>query len=856
MLIEREPSPCDRACPNSCLCYHFGKDKDFESANPDEDRGLMLATSGQTLSHYRLLEQIGKGGMGVVWKAEDTILGRTVAIKILPADSARDEKRRRMFFNEARLASSLSEAHIAQVYEFGQEGDLEFIVMEHVEGKPLGKLLQGRPLSPEKVSDIGVQIAQALSNAHRKSLLHRDLKPSNILVTPEGEVKVVDFGLAMLFAPLDGALDTNAETLSMPNLPGALRDASKTAGPAGTLPYMSPEQVRGEKLDSRSDIFSMGVVLYEMATGQRPFLGSTPGDLARDITRCKPMPIHELLPKVPLELERIIQKTLAAKVSERYQTMQDLAVDLKRLGRDLESGSSPSYEELTRKAVAAKPRWARAWAFGAGLVLLGIGLVGWQRGWWKNLLHVTDKDTVLILPFEVLGQEEGRDYLGRAFAEAIAINLAQARKLQVLPVPSPGEVHSDKTLARTRAAVAVGAGRLLTGSLQRHGKSIEASLSLVDTVGNRILWGTQGEAEDGSLTSLAASFAHRALAELAVKAKELYDYPRNFTGTPAMAASTEFMEAMGAIRHYEHRRALAATQRLVELFPAEAMAHALRAYELFRARGLLVVRPGDVDNELKVLERLDPANATAKNLRCEILLNDDQQFDEAVRCASELLNRDDLTPAARAWALRDLAAARMQKNDAAGALRDIREAAPLDPTNQFTFTVLSDILQKTGDLEGAATSLRQALALVPENRYALWDLSEVLQKQGKPGEAVPFAARLCEQFPSMGNCAYEAIVVLRAGHRSEALSVAGKAAALEDDDGGGSYTLAVFRALAGDTREALRLLQKLVAATSPEQLSDLGSTPDFESLHGVPEFEAFVTKINKQIEARKAPKTP
>ncbi len=153
----------------------------------------MAVEPGRMLSHYRLIEKIGEGGMGVVWKAEDNVLGRTVAIKVLPADHARDETRRKMFFDEARLASSLSEAHIVQVYEFGREGDLDFIVMEYVEGKPLNKVLHGKPMPPERVAEIGHQVARALSKAHRKGLLHRDLKPANILITPDGDAKVVDF---------------------------------------------------------------------------------------------------------------------------------------------------------------------------------------------------------------------------------------------------------------------------------------------------------------------------------------------------------------------------------------------------------------------------------------------------------------------------------------------------------------------------------------------------------------------------------------------------------------------------------------------------------------------------------------
>ena len=288
----------------------------------------MGAERDQLVSHYRLVEKIGEGGMGVVWKAEDTVLDRTVAIKVLPAALALDEERRRMFLDEAKLAASVAHGNIVQVHELGREGDLDFIVMEYIEGQPLSKILPGRPLPPDKVADWGLQVAQGLARAHHKGLLHRDLKPANLLVTPENELKIVDFGLATLFSRPDSPAGS-ALTLTEA-LPG--EPATRIAG---TLPYMSPEQVRGEKLDARSDIFSFGTVLYEMTAGERPFTGKMPADLAQEILRSQPKPVHKQVPTVPLDLQRIIEKALARRPEERYQHMDDVAVDFKRQRKDL-----------------------------------------------------------------------------------------------------------------------------------------------------------------------------------------------------------------------------------------------------------------------------------------------------------------------------------------------------------------------------------------------------------------------------------------------------------------------------------------------------------------------------------------
>ncbi len=331
----------------------------------------MPATPGQMLSHYRLVEKIGEGGMGVVWKAEDTVLNRTVAIKVLPASFVRDSKRRELFLTEARLASSVSDANIAQVHDFGRDDGLDFIVMEYVEGTSLKNLLHGRPLPPHKVAGFGRQIAKALSRAHRKQLLHRDLKPGNVIVTPDGEVKVVDFGLAVLFHDEDPSVGPTAITQPLSEDDTTRAERGRIAG---TIPYMSPEQVRGERLDARSDIFSLGVVLYEMTTGQRPFAGASRAELVHEIQQAHPLPPHELVSKLPLELERILQKALAARRANRYQSMDDLAVDLMLLDRALESGSAPSFEDLP-----PKPRRAfslRSAAMGL-LVIVALVTLAW-----------------------------------------------------------------------------------------------------------------------------------------------------------------------------------------------------------------------------------------------------------------------------------------------------------------------------------------------------------------------------------------------------------------------------------------------------------------------------------------------
>ena len=472
----------------------------------------------QVLSHYRLLEKIGEGGMGVVWKAQDTVLNRIVAIKVLPADVSRDKKRREMFLQEAQFASSISDARIVQVHEFDRQGDLDFIVMEYVDGKPLNKISHGRPMSPDKIAELGLQIAKALSRAHRKGLLHRDLKPANILVTPDDDVKVVDFGLAALLERGDVSGRWNETTGTETAVLGQESPKASPGKLAGTLSYMSPEQVRCEELDGRSDIFSLGIIFYEMATGRRPFSAATNSELLQEIAKSRAVPPHELVPDLPLELNRIIQKTLGRRPADRYQTMDDLVVDLRNLGRELESGSSPSYGDVA-KAVAPKPRKQVLLAVAGGAVaVLVLGLGAWWIGFGRG--PALDDRTVLILPMEIRGESPGADYAGRAFAEALAINLAKARELKVLPIGDRGDLTGDAGFGRARRA---GAGRLLTGALVRNGKTLRVSLSLMHVGENRVLWGIEKGEPEGGLSKLASSLAIEVVAQLG--ASFPYEHP-------------------------------------------------------------------------------------------------------------------------------------------------------------------------------------------------------------------------------------------------------------------------------------------------------------------------------------------
>lgn len=701
---------------------------------------------GRTLSHYRIIERLGGGGMGVVFRAEDLKLGRNVALKFLPEDVARDRQALDRFTREARAASALNHPSICTIYDFDEADGQPFLSMEYLEGQTLAELATPLPLG--QLVEIAVQVTEALEAAHARGILHRDIKPANIFLTDRQHVKLLDFGLAKILHRRD-------ETATITRGGGAGEDLVTSPGIAlGTVAYMAPEQALSEDVDGRADLFSLGVVLYQMATASLPFPGKTTIAVVDSILHRAPIPISRVNPKIPADLAAIVGKMLEKDRQLRYQTASDLLADLKRLRRDQSISAQPA-KAVSRRRAAPRSSSSK----------------GDRSGRHANRLAV--------LPFENASGDPDAEYLSDGLAETIINSLAQVPKLQVL---------ARSTVFRFKGQVdPLEAGRqmdvraVLTGRVAQHGDRLVVSAELVDVRSGSQIWGGRYRRPAADIFEVQDDIAREICEKLQMRLTS--EQKKRLAPRPTANADAYQLYLKG--RYFWNQWTADGFRRAVECYEqalavdrnyAPAYAGLADAYTSLTAEdvvGLSTVErlPKAREAALKALQ-LDEGLAEAHLALAEIKLSYDWDWEAADR---EFRKALDLTPnltialhryshllvALRRWdeslgiSTRALELDPLDPEMATHlgwhhlharqydeAIEAFRKAIAIDPRFHESYWFLGVASGLKGSFDQAVESLQQAVALSQGSSSERADLAHVFATMGRADEARSILAQL------------------------------------------------------------------------------------------------------------------
>jgi serine/threonine protein kinase/Flp pilus assembly protein TadD len=708
---------------------------------------------GRAISHYEVVEKLGGGGMGVVYKAKDTRLGRSVALKFLPDDISQDAQAIERFRREARAASALNHPNICTIYDVGDFEGRPFIAMELLEGQTLKHRISGRPIEIAELLEIGIQIANGLDAAHAKGIVHRDIKPANIFLVERGQAKILDFGLAKLAPSLRPGAES-ARATSMPTQANVLNPEQLTSpgSSMGTVAYMSPEQARGEELDARSDLFSLGVVLYEMATGAVPFSGTTSALVFDGILHSSPAPAKERNARLPVAFDALLSKALEKDADLRCQTAAEFRADLKRLKRDIEASRRPAAAVAAEKSDSGSAAHAAA----------------------------AKQKSVAVLYFENQSGAKEDEYFRDGITEDIVTELSKIAQLEIFP-RSEMIPFRDKSVTAQQVGQQLGAAYVLEGSIRRAGNRVRITAQLVEASTRHSVWAERYDRQLEDVFAIQEEIA-RSIAQalrITLTPQEEKTIARKPTENPQ--AYDFYLRGKNYTRRENIEYGLQMFEQAIQLDPNFALAHGGIAQLCGRIYETREQDPKWIERGLAACDR---ATALAPDLP-EVLIAHaricyaQKKYDEAAMLAQRAIERK--ADCEGAWNLLGRAYFASGRSEEAAALAGQAIEANGDDYN--TYIPYHGALMRLGREQDAADLrkrmtgvLRQQLELVPEDVRARILLSSNLASAGEEEESVRHLQTAVALRPNDGNTLYNAACTYGVlGRKAEALESLKKA---------------------------------------------------------------------------------
>lgn len=808
---------------------------------------------GSTLGNYKILEKLGEGGQGTVYRAIDSKLGRTVVIKVLPAELTSKEANLKRFEREARLASALDHPNICTIFDLNEIHGIHFIAMQYIEGRNVRQLVNGRPLSLESALSIVLQTADALSAAHERGIIHRDIKAGNVMVTPTGQVKILDFGLAKL-------LDEEAARTS-----GIHHTELTEVGiPYGTATYAAPEQARGDRVDARADIFSTGVLLYEMLTGSWPFKGKTAVDVRHAVLHDEPAPLSQVRPGyVPPRLQQIIDKALAKDPRNRYQKMSQFAEEIRLVMRELGTQSladerlaiTPKHLN-TGSTVARALRWLKG-RTSTEAVSGGSGrrITGSTEGERTPATSLADgeRKSVAILPFRNIGNDKETDFYQFSLADAVITELARVRSLVVRP-SSVIVKYQNRQIDPAEAGQELSVDAILTATFLRAGDRLRVTAQLLDVRTSEILWSERIDADASDIINVQDTIVKRIVEGLRLELSpdEADELARG--ATTNAAASEEYLRGRDCLANFIYHTiqreqldtAIEHFRRAIEIDPKFALAYsALGSCYVNRVlKGL--GQAGDHEKAKMAFKKalsFDPRLLEARMHMVIIYLTGGQK--QKARAEVEML-RQEYPNDPGVQFVRGIVARLEGEYDRA--LRSFDRMARLNPSDRVVASYnRARIFMYQAQYEQALHELDQGAALEPEHPMIKVFRARVLYYRGEIDAATRVLLQVLEKHPHMdGMRPILAICFSAQGQHTKASEqLTHKVRQVAEADYDISYWLASAYLLQGKQVEALRWLETAISLGN-ENVPWFESDPNWTDMHQDPRFIELMAGLKSQ----------